>query len=44
MRFSSTLFVAVLAGAAGAAHADTITIRSDSWYPYNGKPGSTPEG
>lgn len=27
-----------------AARADTITIRSDYWYPYNGEPGRNPEG
>ena len=44
MRFASILTSFVLACAAGSALADTITIRSDSWYPYNGKPGAKPEG
>jgi polar amino acid transport system substrate-binding protein len=43
MRLASVLPL-VLLSVAGAASADTITIRSDSWYPYNGKPGGKPEG
>jgi len=27
-----------------AARADTITVRSDYWFPYNGEPGSPQEG
>lgn len=44
MRLVPILAALVLACAASSAHADTITIRSDSWFPYNGKPGSSPEG
>lgn len=44
MRLASALPVLALACVASIAQADTITIRSDSWYPYNGKPGGKPEG
>ncbi|PKM06792.1 MAG: hypothetical protein CVV14_11105 [Gammaproteobacteria bacterium HGW-Gammaproteobacteria-4] len=37
------LFAAILAFSA-VASADTITVRSDYWFPYNGEPGSAQEG
>lgn len=40
-----TVAMSLLALAAStSAHADTITIRSDYWYPYNGEPNRKDEG
>lgn len=45
----ATLLRVIVVGAlalatAGRANADTITIRSDYWYPYNGEPNRKNEG
>lgn len=44
MRFPAGLLLAVACIAATPVRADTIRIRSDEWFPYNGTPGAEQPG
>jgi polar amino acid transport system substrate-binding protein len=43
-RYHHRALLAAILTFSAVASADTITVRSDYWFPYNGEPGSAQEG